>query len=445
MTKNLTEGNPFKLILSFAFPLFLGNLFQQAYNMADAAIVGRCLGSFCLAGVGASSSVQFLVLGFCMGVSAGFTIPVAQRFGADDFSEMRKYVFIAVVFLAVFSAVAAALCAFFCREILSLLKTPADIFSYAYDYLFVLFLGIPFSLFYNTLSGFLRAAGDSSTPFFFLLISIVLNIALDFVFILSLKLGVPGASLATVLSQGISSVLCLLYIIFRVKILLPQKDDLHWNWKKCGILLSMGIPMGLQFSITAIGSMVLQAANNSLGAVYVSAFTAVTKIKQLMMSPYDAVGTAVSTFASQNFGAHKFSRIRRGIVQGLVLSVSYGIFASLVQVFWGRYISLMFIKSAETEILDAVAYFTKIAGSLFWFLGFLNIIRPTVQGLGFTRRAIFSGVIEMFARCAVVFGLVSRLKFTAVCMADPAAWACATVYMIFTLNFCLKKIEGSAE
>lgn len=445
MTKNLTEGNPLKLILLFSLPLLAGNLFQQAYNLVDAAIVGRYLGTMALAGVGASGSVNFLVLGFCMGICAGFTIPVAQKFGAGDYSAMRSYIFIGAVSLALFSVVVTVVCSLLCRWVLGFMSTPADIFDNAYIYLLIIFLGSPFTLMYNFLSGILRAIGNSKTPFIFLVVATIVNIVLDLTFIIVFNMGVAGAALATVAAQAVSGILCLVHIMRRYEILRFRKEDLVWNWKKLSVLFGMGIPMGLQFSITAIGSMALQAANNSLGSVCVSGFTAGSKLKILFISPYDAIGTAVSTYAGQNLGAQKFDRIKQGILLGTAISVLYGIAASISLIAFGRPLSLMFIDSSETEVLNASVQYAAIIGIFYWVLGILNVVRPSLQGLGFTSRAIFSGVIEMFARCTVSFGLVPVIGYKAVCFADPCAWVSAVIYVSITMVWCLSKIKKAPE
>lgn len=441
MTKNLTQGNPLKLITEFALPLLAGNLFQQAYNMADSAIVGHYLGPLSLAGVGASSSVQFLVLGFCTGTCVGTAIPVAQRFGANDLSDMRRCIFIGLVSLLGLSIIIAAFCALFCPAILRLLATPDDIFGDAYSYLFVIFLGIPFTMLYNALSGIMRAAGDSRTPFYFLLIAVTLNIGLDLLFIIVFGMGVFGAALATIISQGVSGALCAVFIIFKSKVLVPKKEDCVWSWVSCKNILFIGVPMGLQFSITAVGSMVMQAANNGLGSFYVSSFTAATKIKQLMICPFNAIGSAVSTFASQNYGAGELQRIRKGILQGTIIATLAGAVLGLISIFFGRSMCLMFVSSSEKNLLDAAGQYLRIIGYFYWAMGILIVLRTTVQGLGFTRRMLVAGVIEMLARTFVSFAFVPALGYTAICIADPSAWLSALVYIIPTLFWCIHHIE----
>ncbi len=441
MTKSLTSGNPLKLILSFSLPLLMGNLLQSTYNMVDASLVGQILGADALAGLGASNSVQFLIIGFCIGLCTGFTVPVAQRFGARDFEDMKAYIFNSSILTLIFSISITALCLIFCKQILFLLSTPENIFRNAYIYLFIIFAGIPFSMFYNLLAGFLRAVGDSRTPFIVLFISTFTNILLDLLFILVFKMSVAGAALATVLSQFLSSALCLIFILTKFDELKLQQKDCKLNFKKISYLLGMGLPMGFQFSITAIGSMVIQAANNKLGSLYVSAFTAAAKVKQFAMCPFDAIATAVSTFASQNYGAGKIDRIKKGILQGVILGVSYGLFIGLMMFLFGDKMSMLFINHNEKDIINAAGQYVKTIACFFWLLGILNSLRMTTQGLGFSNRAIFSGLVEMIARCTVGFALVPAFKYRAICYADPSAWLTAVLYIIPTCIFCVRKLS----
>lgn len=441
MTKSLTSGNPLKLILSFSLPLLMGNLLQSTYNMVDASLVGQILGADALAGLGASNSVQFLIIGFCIGLCTGFTVPVAQRFGARDFEDMKAYIFNSSILTLIFSISITALCLIFCKQILFLLSTPENIFRNAYIYLFIIFAGIPFSMFYNLLAGFLRAVGDSRTPFIVLFISTFTNILLDLLFILVFKMSVAGAALATVLSQFLSSALCLIFILTKFDELKLQQKDCKLNLKKISYLLGMGLPMGFQFSITAIGSMVIQAANNKLGSLYVSAFTAAAKVKQFAMCPFDAIATAVSTFASQNYGAGKIDRIKKGILQGVILGVSYGLFIGLMMFLFGDKMSMLFINHNEKDIINAAGQYVKTIACFFWLLGILNSLRMTTQGLGFSNRAIFSGLVEMIARCTVGFALVPAFQYRAICYADPSAWLTAVLYITPTCIFCVRKLS----
>lgn len=441
MTQDMTEGSPLRHIIKFSIPLLLGNLFQQTYNMFDAIIVGQRLGSKSLAAVGASSSVQFLVLGFCMGICAGFSIPVAQRFGAKDYRGMRRYVFVGSCLSFFFAALITLTCALLCPQILRLLRTPDDIFGNAFAYLFIIFLGIPFSILYNFLAGILRAVGDTKTPFVFLIISAATNILLDLLFIIVFNWGCAGAGAATIVSQALSGLLCLVLVMRRHQLLKVGKEDMVWEGDRCRNLLSMGIPTGLQYSITAIGSMVMQSSNNALGSVYVSAFTAGSKLKQFAMCPFDALATAVSTFASQNYGAGKVKRIRKGLWEGVVIGSSYGVFIGLVLIFFGRNLATLFVSSGDVDVLDAAGKYVFYLGFFYWLLGFLNTMRMTTQGLGYSSLAIFSGVTEMIARCVISFVVVPVYGFTAICICDQTAWISATLYITPVCIMCIKKIS----
>lgn len=414
VTKSMTEGKPLKLILQFAVPLLLGNLLQQMYNLVDAAIVGRVLGTGALAAVGATSSVQFLVLGFCIGICIGFGIPIAKSFGAERLDKMRSYIFNSALLTALFAVLITAVCSLCCTLILQMLSVPQDVFNDAYAYLIVIFLGIPFTLLYNLLSSILRSVGDSRTPFLFLAVSTVLNIGLDLLCIIVFKWGVAGAAIATIAAQAVSGILCLIYIRFRVPLLTLSRADCKADAESIRDLVVMGIPMGLQTSITAIGSMVMQAANNGLGSVYVSGFTAGMRLKQFCMCPFDALGSAVSVFG-------------------------------LVMIFFGRSMSMLFVESSAGDVLDASAKYLRCMGYFFWSLGILNICRMATQGIGFSGRAVFSGVTEMFARSIVSLGFVGAFGYTAICFSDQTAWIAAVLYITPTCLHCIKKVTKQIE
>lgn len=445
MNKNMTEGNPLLLMLQFAVPLLIGNLLQQTYNMIDAAIVGRTLGANALASVGASSSVLFLVMGFCIGACSGFSIPVAQYFGAGDYGKMRNYVFQGAVLTGVIAVIITAVCAGLCYWILDILAVPMDLYQDAYDYLLIIFLGIPFTLLYNFVSGTLRAIGDSRTPFVFLAISTVLNIFLDLFCIVVLHWGCAGAAIATIAAQAVSGIVCLVYIMKKVELLHLAASDCHMEKRAVGGLLALGLPMGFQFSITAIGSMVMQAANNGLGSIYVSGFTVAARIKQFVMCPFDAIATAVSVFCSQNLGAGKMNRVRKGILQGMTTGILYGVVAGMILIFSGRVLSMLFIGAEAMEVLDASEKYLRYLGFFYWSLGILNVCRLSTQGLGYSGRAVISGVIEMFARCIVSFVFVPVYGYTAICLADQTAWLSACLYIGPMCFRCIRKEQKKRE
>ena len=406
MTKDMTKGSPMRLILGFSIPLLFGFLFQQFYSLVDTVIVGRFLGTENLAAVGSTGSVNFLIIGFCMGICSGFSIPISHKFGAGDYSGMRRVVANCIWLSIAFAAVLTVLTTILCRPILVMMKTPENILEGAYTYIWIIFLGIPFTILYNYLSSILRSVGDSRTPFIFLALSAVLNIFLDLFCIVVLKLGCAGAAIATISAQAISGILCLIFIIRKMKLLWLKKENRAIKGDAVKELLAMGMPTGLQFSITAIGSMVMQSANNGLGSTYVSAFTAAMKIKQFTMCPFDAIATSASVFCSQNLGAGQSDRIKKGLRCGITVGVGYGIAAGILLIFAGRTLSMLFVGKSAVAVLDASAKYLRCMGFFYWSLGILNVARMVTQGLGYSGRAVFSGVTEMIARTVVSLGFV---------------------------------------
>ena len=439
--KDMTKGSPLGLILAFAFPMLLGNLLQQLYNVADAALVGKFLGSKALAAVGATGSVQFLIFGFCIGACSGFCVPIAQRFGAKDYSGMHGLLYNAILLTAAIAAVITVLCVVNCDNILRILSTPADIWENTHGYIYVIFLGIPFTLLYNLSAGILRAVGDSRTPFLILAVSTISNICLDLFCISVLGWGCVGAAVATVASQAFSGVLCTWFIYKKYEMLHIGAGERKADTKLMKQLLYIGVPMGLQFSITAIGSMVMQSANNALGSIYASAFTAGSRIRMFAMCPFDAIASGVTTFCSQNYGAGNSARIREGFKIGNLIGVAYGLVSGLLMVLFGRTACLVFLPAEETQILDAAELYLRTGGYIFWVLGILNVTRLTVQGLGYSGRAMFAGVMEMFARIGVVALFVPTFGYSAIVFADPTAWVAADVYIIPTCLYVLRKVE----
>lgn len=319
----MTSGATMPLIFKFTMPLLLGNLLQQTYSLIDAAIVGKFLGISQLAAVGASSSVIFLILGFCNGCCCGFGIPVAQKFGARDYESMRRYVYSSLKLTAWLSVSIAVVTSLLCAAILRWMSTPENIFSDAYWYLLITFIGVPATFYYNLLSSIIRALGDSKTPFWFLLFSTILNIVLDIFCIVTLGWGVAGAAIATVFSQALSAVLCYVYMIRKFDILRASRDERTMSRRHCSTLLKIGVPMGLQFSITAIGSIMLQSANNALGTDCVAAFTAAMRIKMFAICPCESLGIAMATFTGQNYGAGRPQRVWMGVKSSMAMVMVY--------------------------------------------------------------------------------------------------------------------------
>lgn len=434
-------GPALPLLLKFTMPLLMGNLLQQTYSLVDAAIVGKFLGIHSLASVGASTSVIFLILGFCNGCCGGFAIPVAQKFGARDYSTMRTFISISQKLAVGMSVAVAFITSLLCADILRLMQTPQNIFDGAYQYLLVTFIGIPFTFFYNLLSSIIRALGDSKTPFWFLLLSTVLNIFLDLFFILMLGWGVAGAAIATVFSQGISAVLCYRYMYRKFEILQGTPQERRFCWKPARTLLAIGVPMGLQFSITAIGSIMLQSANNALGTACVAAFTSAMRIKMFFICTFESLGIAMATFSGQNYGAGRPERVWQGIKASTGIMLLYTVFTFVLLMAGAKNFALIFVEPTETEILRDTELFLHVACSFFPALGLLCILRYTIQGVGFTNLAMFSGVAEMIARIAVSLYAVPTFGFLAVCFGDPMAWVAADLFLIPAFACVYKRIK----
>ena len=446
--RDLTQGSPMKLILGFMLPLLLGMLFQQFYNMVDTIVVGRFIGLNALAGVGSTGSINFLVLGFVIGMCAGFAIPVAQKFGSKDIDQLKKYVGNTVWVSIAFAAVLTAATCILCGKILEWMNTPEDVFKEAYDYIFVIFLGIPVTFLYNILSGFIRSLGDSKTPVIFLVISSLLNIALDIFTIVVLNMGVAGAGWATVISQAFSSLLCIVFIIKRFEILHLRKEDLKPDFYYIGRLCGVGLPMGLQYSITAIGTIIIQTAVNGLGSVYMASITAGSKVGQFMCCPFDAMGSTMATFGGQNVGAGELKRVKRGLFDCILLGIIWSVLAMGIALLFGGDLASLFLdpsdpKTAENiELIKGYAGHFLVINALFYIpLAFVNIVRFMIQGMGSSQVALYAGVFELVARGVVAIVFVPIFGFEAVCYANPMAWILADLFLIPAFFACYNSVK----
>lgn len=439
-TKDMTDGKPMKLILEFGLPLLFGLIFQQMYNMVDSIIVGKKLGVDALAAVGSTGSINFMILGFCIGVCNGFAIPVAQTFGAKDFSNLKKYIANGVFAAVVFAAVMTVTVGIFTRQILIAMDTPETILDQAYSYIFVIFMGIPAAFLYNLVSGILRSLGDSVTPVVFLIFSSVLNVLLDL--LLVSPLGVRGAGYATVISQAVSGVICLLYMIKKYQFLNFQREDWRFSGSHTVKLCSMGVPMGLQYSITAIGSVILQAAVNSMGEVIVAAVTAGGRISMLACCPFDAMGSTMATYGGQNVGAGRLDRVDKGLKACIKLGIAYAVIAFLFMVVFGKNMGLLFLDSPTEEIITYIYYFVIANSAAYILLALVNIVRFMIQGLGFSAFAILAGVAEMVARAVAGFVLVPMFGYICVILASPLAWLFADAFLIPAYFHVMKKLRG---
>lgn len=441
-TKDMTIGSPMKLILGFSIPLLFGFLFQQFYSIVDTVIVGQFLGVNALAGVGATGSLNFMIIGFCMGVCNGFAIPIAHKFGAKDYSGMRQFVANSAWLSAIFAVIMTVIVTLLCRNILGWMNTPEDIFEDAYHYILIIFIGIPATYLYNILSGIIRSMGDSRTPLFFLLISSMLNIGLDLLCIVIFQMGVPGAALATVVSQLISGLLCLLYMIKKFEILHVTKEEWKVNPGHMKVLCQMGIPMGLQYSITAIGSVILQTAVNSLGSVAVASVTAASRVSMFFCCPFDAMGSTMATYGGQNVGAKKLDRLGKGLFSCSLLGIVYSICAFAILFLFGEKFAHLFVNGNETQVLANARMMLAVNSAFYIPLAFVNIVRFMIQGMGFSTFAVLAGVFEMAARTTAGLFLVPKFGFIGVCFANPMAWIFADIFLIPAYIHVRKKLEN---
>ncbi len=441
MVTDMTVGNPIKRILRFFVPVLLGNLLQQLYSMADSIIVSRFLGVDAFSGVSATGSLNFLILGFALGLCSGFAIPVSQSFGAGDHVSMRRFFANGIYIAGGISVVMALVTGLLSPQILRLMGTPENIFPYSLTYIRLIFFGIPATVLYNLLSSVLRAVGDGRTPLYMLLCSTLLNIALDLLFVVTFSMGIAGAAIATVLAQLVSGLLCIAMVALQFEILHIRGREWSPSGKTARQLLSIGVPMGLQFSITAVGSTILQAAVNSLGSGAVAAIGAGAKVQFIFTTPFEAVGVTMATYCGQNLGARRIDRVRVGVRRITQIAFVYSIAAFAVQALVGRYIAQLFIDSSETEILDLVTHFLNVVVASAFLLAIVLIYRNAVQGLGYSRVAMLAGLMELIGRAFVAFVLVRAMGFNGACFANPAAWLCADVFLLPVYLHTVKRLE----
>ncbi|WP_373218517.1 MATE family efflux transporter [Ruminococcus sp. 5_1_39BFAA] len=441
MQTDMTVGKPMKILLNFMIPVFIGNVFQQFYNMVDAIIVGKFVGTKALAAVGSTGTIMFLILGFLLGLTTGFTVLTSQKFGAGKMDEMRQTVGNAAILSVVVSIIMTAVSMIGMRSLLEFMNTPEDIFQEAYSYIMIICGGIFAQVLYNILASILRALGNSKIPLYFLILSALLNIVLDLVFIVVFHMGAAGAAWATVISQGVSGLLCLLYIIKAVPELHLCRDDWKFRKKLAGNQIRLGIPMGLQFSITAIGAMMVQSALNILGAYPVAAFTAGSKIENIFAQAFVALGTAVSTYNAQNIGAGKLENVRQGFRSADVIGVIYAVITGAILILWGKYFSYLFISDNVDTVIPMVHTYLKCVGCFMIPLYIVNCYRNGFQGMGYGFLPMLSGVAELVGRGVTAVIAAKKESYFLACMASPVAWIVATTLLIFMYFFVMKDMK----
>ena len=442
--QDMTSGKPMKIIINFTLPIFIGNVFQQFYNMADAVIVGKFVGTGALAAVGSTGTIMFLIYGFVVGMTAGFTVLTAQKFGAGDMYAMRRTVAGASILSLIIGAVLTAAFMILMKPWLTVMNTPEDIFADAYAYIMIISGGILAQMLYNLLASILRALGNSKVPLYFLILSALLNIVLDLVLIIVFHMGAAGAAVATVISQGVSGLLCLVYIIKKVPMLRMTREDWHPSGALLKTQIRIGIPMALQYSITAIGTMMVQSSLNILGSTLVAAYTAAGKIEQVVTQAYVAMGTTMATYGAQNIGAGNVPRIRQGFKACTVIGIVYAVVSAALVMTVGKYMTYLFVSEDVGVIMDSVNIYLWCVGIFFIPLAVVNIYRNGIQGLGYGLLPMMAGVAELVGRGVVAVIAAGRKSYLGVCLASPAAWVLASVLLIamyyYIVKIDLKKI-----
>ncbi|MBN9646647.1 MATE family efflux transporter [Terrisporobacter glycolicus] len=442
MTNDMTQGSPLKIFIFFSIPLLIGNIFQQLYSMVDTIIVGRFVGVDALAAVGSTGSMFFLVNGMILGLTSGFGVLVSQKFGAKDEEGVKKAVASNITLTLISTFLMTVIALIVKNPLLRMMNTPENIFDNANTYITIIFAGLITQALYNMSAGILRALGDSKTPLYFLIISSILNVILDLVFIINFKMGVSGAAYATNIAQGFSAVLCLIYSYKRFQVLRLKKEDFKVETHYYTKHLKIGVPMGLQFSVTAVGIIIVQSAINVFGSIVIASYTASSKVLQLVMQPSISFGVTIATYAGQNLGAGRFDRIKNGMKIMNKVSIVTSLIAGAILIFLGKYFVTLFIENPTPEIFSYAQQVFNYSAVFFIPLGFIFVYRNVLQGMGESFVPMMAGVYELVARSIVAFTLPKFIGFTGICLSDPIAWIAAAVPLMITYYRKMKKIEN---
>ena len=444
---NLLEGPILRAMIAFAIPVMIANIFQQLYNTVDIMIVGRFLGEESLAAVGATAAIFELVVGFALGIGNGMGIVIARHYGAGNYEKLKSAVAATFVIGGVLSIVIAVLGNFTLYPLLKLLGTPSNIIaqSYEYIYLIVVFVGVAFA--YNLCAGLLRAVGDSKAALYFLIFSAIINIILDIYFIAYLHMGVRSAGVATIISQGVSAVLCFTYIRKKTPFLIPSKKHFTWNKKLYADLLGQGMSMGLMFSVVSIGTVILQTSINALGSTIISAQTSARRIMIFALLPIIAMNATVTTFTSQNFGARQYRRIVEGLRQAMVIAITWSIFISIVLFFASPYLNELVTGSNDEELIYQASLYLKISSVFYPILSILVILRNALQGLGQKMMPLLSSIIEMLGKIFFVIFIIPSTGYLGVILVEPILWVvmAAQLYYAFRKEPVIRSLKKKSE
>mgnify|MGYP000534038945 FL=1 len=444
-TKDLTQGNVAKLLLFFAFPTLLSNVFQQFYNLADTAIAGHILGDNALVAIGASSTVNSLVLSFAWGLNGGFGIIIAQCFGAKDFKKLKKSVAISLSINVLFSLIVCIFSIFMSRPMLQALNTPAARLNEANSYISVILVFIIVPMLYNLEAVILRSLGDSKTPLYFLIFSSVLNIILDYVLIKFTHMGVKGAAVATVLAQLLSVILCFVVILKNFKIIRLKKNDFHFSASLFKNMMSAGMAMAVMNSIFSIGSIIMQGSINALGEDIIAAHLGSRKVAEMFMQPLVTIGTACSTFVGQNYGALKIGRIKASIKYSTIYSLIWSVFTFFILWFFGGQIARLVTGSASQVVFHNTQMYLRINAPFYFVLGLLFTLRFSIQSVDRKMPPIISSSMELASKIAAAYLFIPLWGYLGACIAEPLSWTLGAIYLLFVFKKEFKRLDGLAE
>ena len=437
----MCNGSIMDKLISFSLPLMLSGILQLMFNAVDIIVVGRFSGKQALAAVGSTTALINVFTNLFIGISLGANVLAARFYAMGKSKEMSETVHTSITLAMVSGVIMAFVGVLFARGALELMGTPDDVIDQSTLYMRIYFMGMPFFMIYNYGAAILRAIGDTKRPLLFLIISGLINAALNMLLVIYCHMAVEGVAIATVISQLISGVGCLIYSIRHFEILHPEKEEMQVNKTYMMTLCGMGVPMGLQYSITAIGSVILQSAVNSLGSHAVAAMTAGSKIGMFFCCPFDALGSTMATYGGQNVGAKKLDRVSGGLKAASILGCAYAVLAFVIMIFFRGALAGFFVGEAEPEVVSNAGLFLLINSAFYIPLAFVNIVRFLIQGMGYSKFAILAGVFEMVARTLVGFAFVPVFGYVAACFASPVAWIFADAFLFPAYFHVLKKTK----
>ena len=429
--RDMTQGSPIRLILSFAVPLFIGNIFQQFYSMVDTMVVGYHLGDTGIAAIGATASLYSLLINFANGLNNGYGIIVTQRFGAHDRKNMKQAIAGMMILDLCICLFLTAATLVFLRTLMNFLNTPASVFDMAYSYIRTICLGIVTTIGYNMFASILRAMGNSRTPLYFLIFSSFLNIVLDILFVAVFRMGITGAAIATVISQAVSATLCGFYVLRNYAEYLPQKEDFRIPGKMLKNLFSTGISMALMSCLVDCGSVIFSRANNLLGETYIAAHAAARKLLMMMIQPQASLSLANSTFVGQNWGAKKFDRIRQTLRKVLLIEVLWGVFAAALIYLFGGALVRFTTGTNDADMIGYAVMSLRIHFAAFPFLGVVFVILHTLQAMGYKIIPICSSCIELGTKFLAASWLIPQIGFLGTCITEPVTWVIMASFLTF--------------